>query len=441
MANRSPGVYPSTGLADLLRLAGRLVRDYVRSPSSFDGSDSIRKWIKATAARLGSDDFIINLLVTRLMLVTGPDLSRHILEQVPGDATFVAGPNKVNAMSFLAPQALTICQGEQWSRLRQYNEAVLDTGRNSQRQQAILDQVLRTFASPISGVSDIRQRMSAVMLGVVFGEGESPAHLAEDIQVLFGYVTSPIRRILLGWRERSRRARFYGALAELWSNRQDSDHPSLLTTAHQIAPEGNHRQEELLNQIPHWMFTFTGSGTDLLSRTLAMVSSRPDVRDKLTDEIAGAGSIEQADNIDQLRYLEACLLETCRLFPPVTRTSHAAPNGGTFGGTNLLAGVEIIHYFPVNYRDTGADPSANNFQPERWLDPAQNAPMAYPNLFLSGPRACPGKDLILFICKAALAVMLTRHRLTIESPALATDPLPFSFPADHVHISSGRRSQ
>ena len=98
--------------------------------------------------------------------------------------------------------------------------------------------------------------------------------------------------------------------------------------------------------------------------------------------------------------------------------------------------MEIIHYFPVRYRDTGADPSANNFQPERWLDPSQNAQLSYPNLFLSGPRECPGKNLILFICKAALAVMLTQHRLTIESPTLAADPLPFSFPAGDVHIST-----
>jgi cytochrome P450 len=431
----TPEGYPSTNLADLIRLVGRLIGDYIRGPGSFDASNSFRKWIMATAARLDSSDFVINLLVTRLMLVTGPDLSRHILEQVPEEAGFVAGPNKVNAMSFLAPQALTICHGEQWGQLREFNAAVLETDRDTPRQQAILDQVLHTFASPISGVSDIRHRMSEVMLGVVFGEGRAPAHLAEDIQVLFGYVTSPVRRILLGWREGRRRDKFYGALAELWCSRQDSDQSSLLTTAHRIAPDGNHSQEELLNQIPHWMFTFTGSGTDLLYRTLAMVSSRPEVRNKLTGEIAGAGPLEQAESIGRLTYMESCLLETCRLFPPVTRTSHTAPQGGTFGGKTLPAGVEIIHYFPVNYRDTGADPSADKFQPERWLDPDQNAGLAYLNLFLSGPRACPGKDLILFICQAALAVMLTRHPMTIESPALAADPLPFSFPADKVRFS------
>lgn len=426
MTDTTPDVFPSTSPLDLLRLAGRLIGDYVRGPGAFDGSASLRKWIRATAARLGSDDFVINLVVARLMLVTDPGLSRHILEQEPGEGGFVPGPNKVNAMSFLAPQALTICHGEQWVRLRRYNEAVLD--RDPVRQQAILDQVLRAFAGPISGVSDIRRRMSELMLGVVFGEGQAPARLADDMQVLFGYVTNPVRRILLGWRERSRRERFYESLAKLWGCRQEPGHPGLMTTARRIAPDGNHSQEELLNQIPHWMFTFSGSGTDLLYRTLAMVCSRPEVRKRVTGEIAGAGPIEQADNIGRLTYMEACLLETCRLFPPVTRTSHTAPRGGIFGGKRLPAEVEIIHYFPVIHRDTGADPSADDYRPERWLDPDQNAELVYPNLFLSGPRACPGRDLILFICQAALAVMLTNHRLTITSPALAADPLPFSFP-------------
>ena len=87
------------------------------------------------------------------------------------------------------------------------------------------------------------------------------------------------------------------------------------------------------------MFTFTGSGTDLLTRTLAMVGSRPEVGEKVRQEIAAAGALDQANSIGQLNYLEACLMETCRLFPPVTRTMHVAPEGDTFGGISIRAGM------------------------------------------------------------------------------------------------------
>jgi hypothetical protein len=52
----------------------------------------------------------------------------------------------------------------------------------------------------------------------------------------------------------------------------------------------------------------------------------------------------------------------------------------------------------------------------------------YPNLFLSGARACPGRDLILFVVKAAIAVLLSNGKMQAQRSTLSDDPLPFSFP-------------
>jgi hypothetical protein len=41
---------------------------------------------------------------------------------------------------------------------------------------------------------------------------------------------------------------------------------------------------------------------------------------------------------------------------------------------------------------------------------------------------CPGKDLILFVCKAAIATLLQEQKVRVDSPVLSRDPLPFSFP-------------
>ena len=91
------------------------------------------------------------------------------------------------------------------------------------------------------------------------------------------------------------------------------------------------------------------------------------------------------------------------------------------------------------------------FRPERWLEPEPDAPAQASNLFLRGPRGCPGEDLILFVCKAALAHQLGESRGTrgsgelgapvhlrpaARSSRLARDPLPVSFPdreAAHIH--------
>ncbi|MFQ6027206.1 MAG: cytochrome P450 [Dehalococcoidia bacterium] len=425
----------ATGPADLLRLIGGLARGILRRPISLDSGLVLSNWIRGVTRRR-SDNVVINLLFKKLLLVTGRDLSEHILGQPPSTQTYMEGPTKVRAMSFLAPQGLTICHDRQWQRLRHFNVQVLSTGLDPARQQAFLDQVHQAFARPVSGVNDVRECMGQAMLGVVFGEQAAPAHLAEDIPVLFGYVRSPLRRKILGGKERGRRERFYATLRQLWRDTRGAQHPSLLATAQGMAQGEDYDEEELLQQIPHWMFTFTGSGTDLLARTLAVVGARPQVADKVREEIAAAGPLDQPFSIDQLDYLEACLRETCRLFPPVTSAFHVAPQGDRFGDTSIPAGVEICHYFPLSHRDVSADPRANHFEPERWLDPANEARSSYPNLFLSGARACPGEGLILFICKAAIAILLDQRRIRVHSDLLSRDPLPFSFPQKEVRFTN-----
>ena len=374
----------------------------------------------------------MNLGIRKILLVTGKDLSKHILDGPPNSKTYIAGTTKINGMSFLAAEGLTICQGEQWQRLRNLNEHVLAIDTGTELQQKVLDQVHQAFSAPVSSVDDLRQNMGRTMLGVVFGG--APAHLVEDIQVLFSYVQTPVRRLVLGRRQRGRHQRFYATIQQMWTKNEQSQDPNLMARACAFAQGGDFDADELIQQIPHWMFTFTGSGTDLLLRTLAMVGSRPEVGDRVRAEIAAAGPLDGPDAIDRLPYLEACLMETCRLFPPVTRTIHVAPEGDTFDGVTIRPGMEIWHYFPATYRDTSVDTKTNDFEPQKWLDSGDERRLKYPNLFLSGARACPGEDLIVFICKAAIAILLGQDRVRPSSSALARDPLPFSFPSSTVRF-------
>jgi len=57
----------------------------------------------------------------------------------------------------------------------------------------------------------------------------------------------------------------------------------------------------------------------------------------------------------------------------------------------------------------------------------------YPNLFLSGARRCPGRDLIVFVCKGAAAQLL-HAGLVVGARSLGADPVPFSFPAKSLEF-------
>lgn len=435
MATGTAKTFPSTGLLDIARLIGGFSRALIRHPRSASPGLVLTNWIWGLTRRRKSKNIVVNLGFKKILIVTGKDLSKHILDKLPSTKTYVAGPTKSRGMSFLAPEGLTICHDQQWQRLRTLNEQVLSIDANPALQQAILDHVHQAFSGPASSVDDLRGCMGTAMLGVVFGG--APAHLVQDVQVLFSYVQSPLKRRVLGQRQRSRLDRFYATIQQMWEKNDQSQIPSLMAKACRLTQGGDFDSDDLLQQVPHWMFTFTGSGTDLITRTLAMVGSRPEVGKKVGEEIAGAGSLREPGFIGRLPYMEACLLETCRLFPPVTRTIHVAPDGDTFGDITIEAGMEIWHYFPASNRDDSADPLANHFQPEKWLDSSSNRRAEYPNLFLSGARACPGEDLILFICKAGIAILTEHRRVTLSSSTLAKDPLPFSFSNGAVRFQTG----
>ena len=420
--------YPSTGFTDLLRLLGRCVAGFAKSPLSFDFSTAFDEWLRDLVNRRRGRNVVLNLYFKKLLVVTGRELSEHILAQSPGALSYVEGTAKARAMSFLAPQALTITHGEQWRRLRRFNEATLQVSGADTRVRFIVDAVRSAFPGPVSDIGDIRRCMAQAMLLVVFGPRSAPVHLADDVQKLFGHVQSPGRRMLCGWREKGRRRRFYEELYRLWRESPESGGPSLISTARDTFYNGAFTEEELIQQIPHWMFTFTGSGSDLLARTMGIVASRNEVYDRVHAEATERSSANLASTATRTEYLDACLLETCRLFPPVTRTFHAALQGDTFDGFRIPAGMEILNCFTANQRDVSRDPTANDFRPERWMEPGSKAEAMYPSLFLGGARDCPGKGIILLVCKVAIRKLIQYGQTRSQCPALSQDPLPLSYP-------------
>lgn len=422
--------YPQSTLLDLVDLARRLVTGRGRASTS----ERLVEWVHHLRQRYQSDTIMVNLLVRRLLLVTDPALSAHILAEPPSQQQYVAGTLKQKAMAFLAPRALTIAQDEQWQNLRHYHETVLFSGRSHCYEQGFLAQIHQAFALPVVDMADLRQRMGQVMIGVIFGAGNAPAHLIDDIQELFAEVNP--RTALLGSKKGDKRDAFYQQLRQLWTLAA-ADHPTLLALAQrakQDLPAADNTEALLIEQIPHWMFTFTNSGADLLGRTLALITARPAVLSRVRQELAAAGPLTAAATIHHLPYLEACLLEAGRLYPPVLQTVHKAAAADEFQGMTIPAGTEIMHFFPITNRDAERDPLANAFRPERWLDADDPVHQLYPNLFLSGARACPGRSLILFVDKAALACLLQHQSDPAKTSVLSTDPLPFTFPEQSLQF-------
>jgi cytochrome P450 len=417
--------YPRASNGALLRLLGVLAFATIRRKGR---GPAVAAWIADQHRRHGSRNVTVRLPFKQFVFAGEPAFSEHVLAGVPGDGAYVEGALKRSSMAFLAPRALTISHGAEWRRRREFNERVLSSDAPEFR-GGVLRAVEDAFVAPVASAEELRSRMRGVMLDVVLGK-DAPRHLAEDVDTLVAVVGNPLRRLLLGWRYGKRKRRFYDTLR---AQRTRAPANSLLGTAVQIPSLS---ADEAIEQVPHWMFTFAGSASDLLLRTLAFAGSRPEVARRIAEEASSVGEVIEPESINRLAYLESCILEAGRLFPPVALTFHTPPEGDTFGGHSIPAGAEVVHYFPFNHRGDDAGSDVHRFDPER-AD-------ASSNLFLSGPRACPGRDLILFVLKSAALTLLAKHQLRVVAPSLRADPVPLSFLERELRFShelTARRTQ
>jgi cytochrome P450 len=421
----------TTGVKDVARLGLALAVAALRHPLDFSAESVFRNWARLTAARLGCDDLMVDFFVKKLLLIGSPELSRAILAETPRRDRFSAGALKRSGMAFLAAHALTISDDQEWTRRRAFNEAVLEPGRRHELASHFVHATFEAFKPPIGGVSDLRAAMGRAMLGVVFG-GKAPSSMVGDIETLFGLVQDPVKRILVAPYAYWKRRRLYHALRALWQEQRAAATPSLLRVAG--GAEVALGDTELLEQVPHWMFTFTGSATDLVTRTLALVTLYPAMHGRAMTELDRAGPIDESSfDHAALPFLEACLLEAGHLYPPVTYTFHRAVEGAKVGEVDIPAGTEIMHFFPLFTTASGDGvPMVARFNPERWMQ--EHPPQCSFDPFLGGARRCPGRTLILLICRTALASLLIDHRVVVQAPGIGAGPLPAQFPRRGIHF-------
>ena len=432
----APRPPPSTGVVDLMRLCGAVLVEGARHPLDFNLDAAFRAWARRTSARLESENLVVNFGVKKVLLVGSRELSLYILSQFPSRYGFSTGSLKRSAMAFLAARALTISDDEDWRRRRAFNEAVLEPERPHELAQEFVRATLKAFASPVASVAELRAAMGRTMLAIVFG-GSAPPRLVDEIQKLFQLVQNPVKRVLTAPWAYLHRASFYDALRALWMARDAGANPTLLRIASRAAAELD--GTELIEQIPHWMFTFTGSATDLLTRALALISSAPAVRVRVLAEMQAAGPLDDGCNFAALPFLEGCLLEAAHLYPPVTRTFHCALAGATVGNVRIAPGMEIMHLFPpFTTDDVGEDADSRSFNPDRWM--RAESPVCSFDPFLGGVRRCPGKSVILLVCKVALASLLVQHQLVVDAPGLRARSLPAVFPRRGLRFHAAQGS-
>ncbi|KAL8564303.1 hypothetical protein ACOMHN_050914 [Nucella lapillus] len=138
----------------------------------------------------------------------------------------------------------------------------------------------------------------------------------------------------------------------------------------------------------------------------------PDIQEKVFEEIQKElGDVELTyENVTKLKYLEACIRETLRMFPPVAVVDRKAQKAVTIRGIHIPAegGVTIPVHAIMHDPEFFPDPEV--FNPDRYLE--ENASRIHPVTeelpFGYGPRKCIGMRLAMLEMKFA-ASRIFRH--------------------------------
>lgn len=221
------------------------------------------------------------------------------------------------------------------------------------------------------------------------------------------------------------------------------------STSDATAPTKRMTEEEALAQC---LLFFLG-GQDTTSSTLALcvyfLAVNPDTQEKLRREvdecIATHGTEPSLDVVFKLNYLNAVVLETLRLYPPLERLEREASEDYVLGQTGIKVPKGCVIGVPVYamHRDPEYFPEPEKFNPDRFMGENEDSVRPYTYLpFGAGPRNCIGMRLALQAVK--LCLMHSVHKVRFVRIDKTQVPLKIINQVGLLHfedISVGVRSR
>lgn len=193
------------------------------------------------------------------------------------------------------------------------------------------------------------------------------------------------------------------------------------------------------------LFIFTAAGFDTTANTLAfslvLLARCPHWQDWLYEEVR---EIVPEDKMAELNYVTAfpkasrvlaCMLETLRLFPPLTHISRQTnfeqtikTSTGTFffpAKSTVYINIPALHLEPAVWRNInlarGEDPSEddeNHFRPSRWMVTSEDGtqsifspPRGTYCPWSGGPRICPGQKMAQVEFTAIFLKLFSKYRV------------------------------
>ncbi|KAF6998337.1 hypothetical protein CFC21_014461 [Triticum aestivum] len=195
-----------------------------------------------------------------------------------------------------------------------------------------------------------------------------------------------------------------------------------------FAAAGEHSDKSLRDVVTNFILAGRDTTSSALTWFFWLVSTRPDVEDKIMSEIGAAGPVRAVrvsgvgastfslDELREMHYLHSAITESMRLYLPVAADVHSCKEDDVLPDGTFIGKGWLMTYcaFAMAWLESIWGEDCQEFRPERWLDgegvfrPASS--FMYP-VFHAGPRMCLGKEMAYIQMKYIVACVLERFSL------------------------------
>ncbi|XP_016978460.1 probable cytochrome P450 6d5 [Drosophila rhopaloa] len=172
------------------------------------------------------------------------------------------------------------------------------------------------------------------------------------------------------------------------------------------------------------LFLFYAAGFETtastISFTLYELTQNPELMEKAKEDVRRAieknGGKLNYDAVADMKYLEACILETTRKYPALPLLNRICTQDYPVPDSKLVIqkGTQIIISLLGLHLDEENFPDPLSYQPERYLEDGKNYNQAAYLSFGEGPRMCIGARMGKVNVKIAIAKVLSNFDLEIR---------------------------
>jgi cytochrome P450 len=433
--------FPRKGRFPILGHAGTLLKDPL---SAMDA------WAKERG-----DIYRIKLIRNEAWVVSRPSEIERILTSARGFRRDENG----RQLKHMLGEGLLTAEGTLWMRERRLLQPAFHRDRVAEYAKVMVDLGVAEFDRWQGGPRDLNHSIMGLTLKIaaatLFGDGEVDAEevgrALDDVMHRFSGVMflvpmwAPLPRMRAYHRAVDRLDRLVRGVIARRRARAGAEGKDLLSMLLHVQDEDGSKLSDTQLRDEVLTLLLAGHETTAVALTWAghLLSQHPGAQARLHDEARALTGPATAADYPRLKYAEAVLQESMRLYPPAWAIGREVVEGFQLAGHDLPDGGRIIVTPYLTHRDPRFFRDPLQFRPERWLDGslANLPPYAY-YAFGGGQRMCIGKGFAMMEGTLLLAE-LGRRLLLHPKPGFTPVPFPSITlrPRDGVHLIVERRAR